>query len=223
MLRSSMAKFRSWVCCSGTAPALRMTCRKYSRYIGAWVSLAPECLRGGHSIFALTLTSTVRWRLNTTPFLPEHSYPYDASHWYYDVKIFFSSECSPGVRPQGQGVRPQRHSPPDQQCHTIRPDLCHGLPADNPLHVAEQAELVSWAASDAVDIHEEKLSFWPKLDDVIRAAAYRGVKVEMLISSWRYSRREIVPYLKSLLQINDALPKASGGISVVSNQCPITA
>ena len=82
--------------------------------------------------------------------------------------------------------------------------------------MAEQAELVSCTVSNTGNINAKILSFWPKLDDAIRAAAYRGVKVEMLISSWRYSRREIVPYLKSLLQINDALPRASGGIFVVS-------
>uniref|UniRef100_A0A914C1F1 PLD phosphodiesterase domain-containing protein n=1 Tax=Acrobeloides nanus TaxID=290746 RepID=A0A914C1F1_9BILA len=47
--------------------------------------------------------------------------------------------------------------------------------------------------------------FWPKLDDAIRAAAYRGVQVQMLISHWEHSKKEMIPFLKSLLEINGAI------------------
>ncbi|VDD86126.1 unnamed protein product [Enterobius vermicularis] len=46
--------------------------------------------------------------------------------------------------------------------------------------------------------------YWPIIDDAIRTAVYNGVSVRLLISHWNHSRVEIVPYLKSLIAINDA-------------------
>uniref|UniRef100_A0A915DRP0 PLD phosphodiesterase domain-containing protein n=1 Tax=Ditylenchus dipsaci TaxID=166011 RepID=A0A915DRP0_9BILA len=54
--------------------------------------------------------------------------------------------------------------------------------------------------------------YWPALDNAIRAAAYRGIKVDLLISRWRYSRPDMIAFLKSLMQINTGLHK--GSISV---------
>ena len=62
--------------------------------------------------------------------------------------------------------------------------------------------------------------FWPPIDDAIRAAAFRGVHVELLISQWQHSPKEATQYMLSLLQINSALPKGKdgqkGSISIVS-------
>lgn len=49
--------------------------------------------------------------------------------------------------------------------------------------------------------------FWPEIDDSIRDAAYRGVNVRMLISHWDHSRKEMIPFLKSLQTITDGLPR----------------
>jgi phospholipase D3/4 len=57
-------------------------------------------------------------------------------------------------------------------------------------------------------------TFWPAIDVAIRASAFRGVHVQMLISIWSHSKREAIPYLRSLLQINEALVKR-GSISIV--------
>lgn len=52
--------------------------------------------------------------------------------------------------------------------------------------------------------------FWPEIDDAIRDAAYRGVHVRMLISHWDHSRKEMIPFLKSLQAITDGLPRYNG-------------
>uniref|UniRef100_A0A1I7U6R2 PLD phosphodiesterase domain-containing protein n=1 Tax=Caenorhabditis tropicalis TaxID=1561998 RepID=A0A1I7U6R2_9PELO len=52
--------------------------------------------------------------------------------------------------------------------------------------------------------------FWPEIDDSIRDAAYRGVHVRMLISHWDHSRKEMIPFLKSLETITDGLPRYNG-------------
>ncbi|KAL3985812.1 PLD-like domain family protein [Acanthocheilonema viteae] len=59
--------------------------------------------------------------------------------------------------------------------------------------------------------------YWPKLDDAIRATVYRGVNVRLLVSYWKYSRREMIHFLKSLFEINDGVPRRanhSGKIEV---------
>ncbi|CAP36400.2 Protein CBG19099 [Caenorhabditis briggsae] len=52
--------------------------------------------------------------------------------------------------------------------------------------------------------------FWPEIDDALRDAAYRGVHVRMLISHWDHSRKEMLPFLKSLQTITDGLPRYNG-------------
>lgn len=54
-------------------------------------------------------------------------------------------------------------------------------------------------------------SYWGVLDDALRAAAFRGVRVELLISQWPYSRAEMLGYLRSLQTINSVLPRHVGG------------
>ncbi|VDK78049.1 unnamed protein product [Litomosoides sigmodontis] len=59
--------------------------------------------------------------------------------------------------------------------------------------------------------------YWPKLDNAIRATAYRGINVRLLVSHWRYSRPQVIYFLKSLLEINDGIPRIanrSGKIEV---------
>ncbi|VDK75665.1 unnamed protein product [Onchocerca ochengi] len=67
-------------------------------------------------------------------------------------------------------------------------------------------------------------TYWPKLDNAIRAAAYRGVNVRLLVSHWKYSLLGMVHFLKSLLEINDGMPKIanhSGKIEVKLFTIPV--
>ncbi|KAI6190479.1 hypothetical protein M3Y97_00122500 [Aphelenchoides bicaudatus] len=57
----------------------------------------------------------------------------------------------------------------------------------------------------------EKNYYWGHLDTALRAAAFRGVRVDLLISQWNYSRPEMLGYLKSMLEINSVLPLHAGG------------
>lgn len=63
-------------------------------------------------------------------------------------------------------------------------------------------------------------SYWGQLDSALRGAAFRGVRVDLLISHWNYSRPEMQGYLRSMLAINSVLPLHAGGkrgtINVVS-------
>ncbi|CAD5230842.1 unnamed protein product [Bursaphelenchus xylophilus] len=52
--------------------------------------------------------------------------------------------------------------------------------------------------------------YWPFLDSAIRAAAYRGVTVNLLVSQWDHSRPEMLGYLRSMRDINAVLPKRRG-------------
>lgn len=56
-------------------------------------------------------------------------------------------------------------------------------------------------------------SYWPDLDVALRKAAYRGVRVRLLISQWPHTRKEIQHYLKSLMDISPAMK--SGSIDAV--------
>ncbi|KAH7730669.1 Protein F09G2.8 a [Aphelenchoides avenae] len=64
--------------------------------------------------------------------------------------------------------------------------------------------------------------YWPAIDDAIRAAAYRGVRIELLISHWNHSRPEMPSYLKSLLQLNGAYPISQPRIAVKTFIVPAT-
>uniref|UniRef100_A0A915PHU9 PLD phosphodiesterase domain-containing protein n=1 Tax=Setaria digitata TaxID=48799 RepID=A0A915PHU9_9BILA len=60
-------------------------------------------------------------------------------------------------------------------------------------------------------------TYWPKLDDAIRATVYRGVHVRLLVSHWKYSPLGMIYFLKSLLAINGGVPRTanhSGKIEV---------
>ncbi|CAI2353226.1 unnamed protein product [Caenorhabditis sp. 36 PRJEB53466] len=52
--------------------------------------------------------------------------------------------------------------------------------------------------------------FWSEIDDALRDAAFRGVHVRLLISHWDHSRKEMLPFLKSLEAITDGLPRYNG-------------
>uniref|UniRef100_A0A1I8BE94 PLD phosphodiesterase domain-containing protein n=1 Tax=Meloidogyne hapla TaxID=6305 RepID=A0A1I8BE94_MELHA len=64
-------------------------------------------------------------------------------------------------------------------------------------------------------------TFWPAIDDAIKTAAFRGVHVQMLISLWPHSKKESIPYLRSLLQINEALTKRES-ISIKFFRVPVS-
>jgi hypothetical protein len=54
-------------------------------------------------------------------------------------------------------------------------------------------------------------SYWGLLDSAIRGAAFRGARVDLLISQWNHSRPEMYGYLRSMLAINNVLPLHVGG------------
>ncbi|ETN86054.1 phospholipase D domain protein, partial [Necator americanus] len=54
-------------------------------------------------------------------------------------------------------------------------------------------------------------SYWPFIDDAIRMAAFRGVSVKLLVSNWEHSRPQELIFLRSLIAINDALPRTKRG------------
>ncbi|KAI1722873.1 PLD-like domain-containing protein [Ditylenchus destructor] len=62
--------------------------------------------------------------------------------------------------------------------------------------------------------------YWPVIDNAIRAAAYRGINVELLISHWRYSKKDVIPHLKSLLQFNDGLQRKGKRIQIKIHNVP---
>jgi hypothetical protein len=45
-------------------------------------------------------------------------------------------------------------------------------------------------------------TIWPTLDNEIRLAALRGVKIEFVVASWAHTAPDTIPYLQSL----DVLP-----------------
>ncbi|VDM62690.1 unnamed protein product [Angiostrongylus costaricensis] len=52
--------------------------------------------------------------------------------------------------------------------------------------------------------------YWPVIDDAIRSAAFRGVSVRLLVSNWTHSNPHQLAFLKSLIAVNDGLPKIRG-------------
>lgn len=60
-------------------------------------------------------------------------------------------------------------------------------------------------------------SFWPPLDNAIRAAVYRGVHVQLLFSHWNHTRKQTEGYLRSLLTLNEAMEESKfpGRIEIV--------
>ncbi|KJH51388.1 phospholipase D domain protein [Dictyocaulus viviparus] len=59
--------------------------------------------------------------------------------------------------------------------------------------------------------------YWPDIDDAIRMAAFNGISVRLLISHWSHSRPQELEFLRSLLDINDVLPRRgiySGSIRI---------
>lgn len=47
-------------------------------------------------------------------------------------------------------------------------------------------------------VYQSPSFYWPYIDDAIRAAAYRGVQVSLLIGYWSHSDPAMMPYLDSL-------------------------
>lgn len=56
-------------------------------------------------------------------------------------------------------------------------------------------------------------SYWPIIDDRLRAAAFeRGVRVRLMPSLWKYTSYKMKHYLQSLASINSAV---KGSVEVV--------
>ncbi|GMS78307.1 hypothetical protein PENTCL1PPCAC_482, partial [Pristionchus entomophagus] len=71
---------------------------------------------------------------------------------------------------------------------------------------------VSVAVMDFIPttLYMKNNSFWPDLDIALRDAAYRGVAVRLLVSKWDHSKKAAIPFLKSMLAINEGLPYRNG-------------
>lgn len=58
-------------------------------------------------------------------------------------------------------------------------------------------------------------------DDAIKSAAYRGITVRLLVGNWSHSKPAMIPFLRSLTVVNQALPRrfnSSGKIEVVNSK-----
>uniref|UniRef100_A0A1I8AVX3 PLD phosphodiesterase domain-containing protein n=1 Tax=Steinernema glaseri TaxID=37863 RepID=A0A1I8AVX3_9BILA len=64
--------------------------------------------------------------------------------------------------------------------------------------------------------------YWPALDDALKAAAFRGVHVSLLVGNWTHSRRDEFAYLRSLLYFNKAMGSRQGQIEVKLFTVPST-
>uniref|UniRef100_A0A914XD81 PLD phosphodiesterase domain-containing protein n=1 Tax=Plectus sambesii TaxID=2011161 RepID=A0A914XD81_9BILA len=100
--------------------------------------------------------------------------------------------------------------------------------------IANATEFVHIAVMDYIPatlyMPQQNNYYWGVLDDALRSAAYRGVKVKLLMSQWNHTRPQIFPFLRSLEAINDGLPvinrngsKIKGRIDVKIFQVPSTA
>ena len=59
------------------------------------------------------------------------------------------------------------------------------------------------------------LSYWPVLDDALRAAAFeRNVRVKVLASWWKYSLSSLTSYLRSLAALNGTVSARNCSVSV---------
>ena len=57
--------------------------------------------------------------------------------------------------------------------------------------------------------------YWGVIDSALREAAYdRGVEVQLMMSSWIHTKKEMIPMLKSLQDFGNACK--NGNITVVS-------
>lgn len=54
-------------------------------------------------------------------------------------------------------------------------------------------------------------TIWPLLDNEIRLAALRGVKVSFIVASWNHTAPQTIPYLQSL----DVLPNIQVRVLIV--------
>ncbi|XP_012151519.2 5'-3' exonuclease PLD3 [Megachile rotundata] len=56
-------------------------------------------------------------------------------------------------------------------------------------------------------VYTAKIRYWPIIDDALRTAAIeRKVRVRLLISSWKHSRKSEISFLKSLVELTDSYP-----------------
>ncbi|GMR56813.1 hypothetical protein PMAYCL1PPCAC_27008, partial [Pristionchus mayeri] len=71
---------------------------------------------------------------------------------------------------------------------------------------------VSVAVMDFIPttLYMKNNTFWPALDIALRDAAYRGVTVKLLVSQWDHSKKAAIPFLRSLMAINEGLPMRGG-------------
>jgi len=52
-------------------------------------------------------------------------------------------------------------------------------------------------------LYEKENFYWPDIDDKLREAAFRGVKVRFLVSKWNHTNPKMYQYLSSLNQIKN--------------------
>ncbi|KAI6233589.1 hypothetical protein M3Y99_00894900 [Aphelenchoides fujianensis] len=136
------------------------------------------------------------WHLNLRPAF-NHAHPLNISFNGVPMRTFISSSPAP------LNAKGRDHD------------------ADAIIYVISQArEYVRVAVMDyfpaTLYMGEERNYYWGLLDDALRGAAFRGARVDLLISQWNYrrvvsTRPEMLGYLRSMLTINNVLPFHVGG------------
>ncbi|PAV69523.1 hypothetical protein WR25_11993 [Diploscapter pachys] len=84
------------------------------------------------------------------------------------------------------------------------------------IHSAKKSVSVSVMDMIPQTLYMKENIYWPKIDDALRDAAFRGVKVRLLISKWDHSRKQMFVFLKSLQDINTALPQGKNGTGSIT-------
>jgi len=101
-------------------------------------------------------------------------------------------------------------SPPFLSPGTVRPALEALVQLLDQATTRVQVQLLTYSPVSGRD------HYWPALDNALRAAAVRGVKVQLLVSDWMYKSRGL-PHLKALTLIPNvevrvaSIPEASTG------------
>jgi len=99
----------------------------------------------------------------------------------------FPAQAAPAARPAAELVA----SPPFLTPKTIRPAIEALVELLGQAKTSVRVQLLTYSPLAGQD------RYWPRLDDALRAAAVRGVKVRLLVSDWVLGGRAL-PHLKAL-------------------------
>uniref|UniRef100_A0A0N4ZQ89 PLD phosphodiesterase domain-containing protein n=1 Tax=Parastrongyloides trichosuri TaxID=131310 RepID=A0A0N4ZQ89_PARTI len=160
-----------------------------------------------HKIF------TVYWTLGgEESFIPKRWPIYLRTHFNYENPILLKLNSTPSTAFFSSS--PPEFSPKGRQNDS-----------DAILDVFDGADIYAKVAvmdylPETLYMGEGKNFFWGDIDYKIRETIYRGINVKLLISQWDHTKNDTIPYLKSLLQMNNASIK--GKIEVKLFKVPST-